>query len=165
MSSEKLNDTVDILSVRYTKLPVVAETSKEDLADFVRRIREGKRLSVNDVALRSGGGISKAYVSQIENRYVSSVTSGRLRALARGLGIPYEQISAVAGGITPESLDSFKQSKFGELFELYSVLPTAEQKRLDATLEMLKLWLERQTLRIPVVEFDDEKKPGKRKAS
>lgn len=72
----------------------------EDLADFVRRIRLERRLSTRDVGRRSAGEISYGYVSQIENRTVlgSGVSPGRLMALARGLGIPDDEIFAIARG-------------------------------------------------------------------
>src|SRR5258708_5408013 len=98
---------------------MVKAGKKEDLAQFVRRIRESKKLSVNDVALRSEGGISKAYVSQIENHYVKSVTSDRLRALSRGLGISFAEIAAVAGGGDPLSEEQFLESLFGEIYRDY----------------------------------------------
>lgn len=71
---------------------------KESLADFIRRIRAEKNLSLSDVVTRSGNLISNGYISQIENHYVKSVTASKLKALAKGLGISYEEISAIAGG-------------------------------------------------------------------
>ncbi len=167
MSTVKLNQSVDILSVRYIKLSRVAEEEKEDLADFVRRIREGKGLSVNQVALKSGGGISKAYVSQIENRYVQSVTAGRLRALARGLGISYEEISAIAGGGNPLTDEDFIQSQFGSTYQDYIDAESKGSLTDDQKItvrEVLKM-LSGMLRRVPLVQFDNEKKPRKKKAS
>lgn len=80
---------------------VATTADKEDLADYVRRVRKSKGLSMEEVALRSGeNGLSKAYVGQIENRYVlpMDISLGKLTALAKGLGIAARDIIAVASG-------------------------------------------------------------------
>lgn len=79
-----------------------SETSKEDLADYVKRIRREKGLSLKDVVRRSEGRISNGYVSQIENRYYINPTRDKLIALAKGLGVTEDEIFAVARG---KSLD------------------------------------------------------------
>ena len=79
-----------------------SESPMEDLADYVRRIRREKGLSLKDVVLRSEGRISNGYVSQIENRYYINPTRDKLIALAKGLGVTEDEIFAVARG---KSLD------------------------------------------------------------
>lgn len=78
-----------------------AQETSEELADYVRRIRTSKGLSLNDVANKArqkGKQISSGYVSQIENRYIVSVTTIKLQALAAGLDISEEEVFAVARG-------------------------------------------------------------------
>ncbi len=75
-----------------------SEAPKEDLADYVKRIRREKGLSLNEVVRRSNGGISNGYISQIENRYYINPTRDKLIALARGLGVTEDEIFAVARG-------------------------------------------------------------------
>ncbi|MET0650202.1 MAG: helix-turn-helix transcriptional regulator, partial [Pyrinomonadaceae bacterium] len=67
---------------------------KEDLADYLRRIRNEKGLSLRDVEVKSGSKISKGYVGQIENRSVlgQSVTPQKLQALSVGLGVSEDEI-------------------------------------------------------------------------
>lgn len=72
--------------------------SNESLADFVRRIRIDKNLSTGDVARRSLGEITDAYVSRIENGYVKNVSLEKLSALAKGLGVAEAAIIRVALG-------------------------------------------------------------------
>lgn len=100
MSIDILTNLVDALSVKDTKLFVMAVNPSEDFADFVRRLREEAGLSLKDVERNSGGEISSGYVSQIENRHVlpGSITSQKLRAYAAGLKAPEELIFAAARG-------------------------------------------------------------------
>lgn len=76
------------------------------MADLVRRVRKDKGFSHQKVADNSGGGISKGYVGQIENRHVlgHSVTPQKLIALAKGLRVPEEDIMAVAFGRPSEPM-------------------------------------------------------------
>ena len=70
----------------------------ESLADYVRRVRNGKGLSQPEVERRSAGGITDGYISQIENGYIKNVSLDKLRALAKGLGVPEQEIFDVALG-------------------------------------------------------------------
>lgn len=90
-----------LMDIQHTKLHLMPTKSKEELADYVRRIRQEKGLSVQEVenaARRAGFKISRSYVSQIENRYILSVTAAKLQALARGLGVSEDEVFDVARG-------------------------------------------------------------------
>ena len=83
----------------------------EDLADYVRRVREQElKISLDAVvqgARSKGFKISRGYISQIENRYIVSPTAGKLQALAAGLGggrKREEELFAVARGRTLQPL-------------------------------------------------------------
>jgi transcriptional regulator with XRE-family HTH domain len=99
---------------------------KEDLADFVRRVRKEKGLSTRDVANESNGRISYGYVSQIENRQVlgSGVSPARLVALARGLGVPDEEVFAIATGKPLAEVEALK----GQLVSMFEQLPIERQE-------------------------------------
>lgn len=71
---------------------------REDLADYVRRLRTEKGLSTADVEKNSRFTITDGYVSRIENRYVKNVSPEKLKALALGLGVSEDEIFAVARG-------------------------------------------------------------------
>jgi transcriptional regulator with XRE-family HTH domain len=67
----------------------------ECLGDFVRRIRQEKRLSLSDVSKQSalfGPPISGSYINRIERDPKLKVTADRLKALAQGLGIPVQEL-------------------------------------------------------------------------
>jgi transcriptional regulator with XRE-family HTH domain len=98
------------------------------LADFVRRTRVEKRLSLNDVARQSGHQISNAYVSKIENGYVTNPSPKKLRALAKGLRESEDEVFAIARGVHEPA--GFSESRFFEVYELYSHLVEPRHKRI-----------------------------------
>jgi transcriptional regulator with XRE-family HTH domain len=111
------------------KTPAVVETSPSrtthpTLAEYVRQTRHQKNLSLADVSARSGGQIGTTHVSRIENRLVSNVSLRRLRALARGLGVPEDEVVAVARGKFPRS-ESEAMGK--QLLDYFNELPEDAQ--------------------------------------
>jgi transcriptional regulator with XRE-family HTH domain len=72
--------------------------NQETLADFVRRVRNEKNLSLTDVERRSGDQIANSYVSRIENGLVTNVSPQKLTALAKGLGVDDSEVMAIAFG-------------------------------------------------------------------
>ena len=71
------------------------------LADYVRRVRNEKNLSLAAVSARSRGRISKTHINRIENGTVRSVSLLKLRALARGLNVLEDKLIGVAQGKAP----------------------------------------------------------------
>jgi len=71
------------------------------LADYVKRIRNSARLSLLDVerqSAHSGYKIAGSYVSRIENGVARNPSKDKLIGLAKGLGVPEEELFAVARG-------------------------------------------------------------------
>lgn len=115
------------------------QETPEDLADYVKRTRKEKELSLNDVVRRAkerGHRISNGYVSQIENRYYISLTTGKLAALAAGLGVPEEEIYAVARGKPISEEGPLKELR---LLEYFRMLTPERQDDLLAYAEMMSL--------------------------
>ena len=76
----------------------------EPLADFVRRVRREKNLSLADVSKQSarfGTRIAASYVCRIENEPKRRPTANSLAALANGLGVPIEELLARVVGLAP----------------------------------------------------------------
>jgi transcriptional regulator with XRE-family HTH domain len=71
------------------------------LADYVRRIRNEKDLSLAQICAGSRGQISKTHINRIENGTVNRVSLIKLRALALGLDVPEDDLIAVAQGKLP----------------------------------------------------------------
>ena len=112
------------------------DVSQETLSDFVRRIRKEKHLSCADVSRQSaryGKRISGSYINRIENHPQLKASAHRLRALAKGLGIPVSELMAratgdlVAGGTSD---DEFLLTRFREL----------SRERKDDVLKIVDLW-------------------------
>ena len=76
----------------------MANRRPETLGEFVRRIREEKGLSLADeskASARFGKKIAASYISRIENEPTRKITTHRLTALAKGLGVPAAECSCV----------------------------------------------------------------------
>ena len=115
-------------------------TTDETFAEFVKRTREEKRLSLNDVAAnskRKGKGISNAYVSKIENGQQTNVTPRMLRALADGLQIPYDLLEAKYRGLDPEERREIREALLNAMLYDFEKLNDKDQKHLFPYLEMV----------------------------
>ena len=73
------------------------------LADYVRCVRNKKNLSLAQISARSHGRIGKTHINRIENGTVGRVSLIKLRALARGLDVPEDDLIAVARGKPPRT--------------------------------------------------------------
>jgi transcriptional regulator with XRE-family HTH domain len=73
------------------------------LADYVRRVRNEKNLSLTQVSARSHGRIGKTHINRIENGTVARVSLIKLRALALGLDVSEDDLIAVAQGKLPRT--------------------------------------------------------------
>lgn len=135
-----------LTDIQHTKLHPMPTKPREDLADYVRRIRQEKGLSVQEVentARRAGLKISRSYVSQIENRYILSVTSAKLQALAKGLGVTEDEIFAVARGKSPADEPDYKNWKFASLFDDAQKLTPEQMKEFEHLMEITRREVQR----------------------
>ena len=112
---------------------------RESLGDFVRRIRIEKNLSCADVSKRSarfGKEISGAYVNRIENNPTLTPSADRLTALAKGLGVPAEEVFARVAGYTPVG-------ETPEEIELLARFKELSPERRDDVLRIVDLWYQK----------------------
>jgi transcriptional regulator with XRE-family HTH domain len=100
---------------------------QESLAEFVKRTRADRKLSLNDVAAESGGEISNGYIWSIENGQMLCPSVRKLQALAKGLGISEDELNARSRGISEP--DGFRESGFWELFREYQKLKKPLHKK------------------------------------
>lgn len=113
--------------------------AKESLADYVRRVRGEKRLSLKAVQRRSRNRISSGYISQIENGQVFNLTTEKLSALALGLGISEEELfrrSKTLGKPTEQD------AKFAELSLKFREVSIKNQTKAETAFEQFERYLE-----------------------
>lgn len=109
---------------------------KESLADYVKRIRIGARLSLSEVgrqSARSGYKIAGSYVSRIENGIARNPSKDKLLGLAKGLGVPEEEVFAVARGKSLEDPSAIEQ----KLLAYFRELPRERQEDFMRIVEAL----------------------------
>ena len=142
MSSTKVHEHFSVENILYSK-QVVVSRERETLADYVRRVRQEKSLSLNDVRVRSGYQIANSYISRIENAEVTNVVLEKLRSLAKGLGVPEEEVFAIARGKLPSEDPNFDKSRFAELALKFDKLPPDKRIDVEALINLLDREIER----------------------
>lgn len=92
---KKISPTENIL---YGKYFIV---QKERLGDAIKRIRDDKSLSLEDVRRKSGNTLATSYLSRIENNQVEAdvISIGKLQALSKGLDEPISKLIELALGL------------------------------------------------------------------
>ncbi|HEY3136597.1 MAG TPA: hypothetical protein VGL29_11275 [Blastocatellia bacterium] len=80
----------------------------ETLAGYVTRIINEKGLKHQEVRKLSGGKITDGYVRAIMTGTADNLSVAKLKALARGLGVPEDDIFKVARGL---SLDADRKNE------------------------------------------------------
>ena len=104
------------------------------LADYVRRIRNEKNLSLAEVSAKSRGQIGKTHINRIENGIVTRVSLLKLRALARGLDVPEDELIAIAQGKSPRTQAPANE---GELLNYFRQLSPDRQEDVLVMLNAL----------------------------
>jgi transcriptional regulator with XRE-family HTH domain len=116
---------------------LITLSGQESLDQYVRRVIKEKGLSLSDVERRSGGTISDSYVCGIINGNVGSLTIAKLKALAQGLGVPEDEVFAVARGRSPKDNQDFLESTFASLYSKYKDLSEDDKKEVFKLLEVI----------------------------
>jgi transcriptional regulator with XRE-family HTH domain len=114
---------------------------QETLADFVRRTRKEKRLSLNDVVRQSGNGIANSHVSRIENGEATNVSVQKLRALAKGLDVAEEEVFAIARGKKRDPLE--ESNRLIEAAHKFDALPKERRPAVEPLIDILNRELDR----------------------
>ena len=112
--------------IRYGKQFVVT-TEHETLADYLRRVIKEKNLRYRQIAERSGGGVSPSTISDIISGRTKEIKSGTIAAIAKGIGVPEEEVFAVVRGHSTDK-NGFSESEFALMYGDVEKL-TPQQKR------------------------------------
>lgn len=144
----KINKSLLLSNLAYVKCFVVDKQRPESLADYVRRVRNEKRLSLSEIQRNSQNGINSSYVSRIENGLIRNVTPEKLRALSRGLGVSEDEIFDVARGKTAvNGSDLADDEQVAALFYDYKDLTDEDKQELRAIWEMFREEIRRRKLK------------------
>jgi len=113
MSTKNLVMPRKLLGVSYARCSKqsAVSTEQETFSDFVRRVANEKGLSQREVARR--GGISSPSISDIISGKTREVKASTIAALARGLGIPDEEVYAAYRGKSGDP--NFDKNRFGQM--------------------------------------------------
>lgn len=134
----------------------MADAAREDLASYVRRVREqvlGVSLEAVEQRARARGyKISRGYISQIENRYLSNPSTTKLQALAAGLGVNPEEIFAVARGkalgpMSPRDFDAALEALGVEQFQAFGGTQNLTDEDRREIVAMLTTMVEQRLIR------------------
>lgn len=118
----------------------------ETLSDYVRLKLIEKDLTTRDVQERSSSGgekITQSYVSQIVSGTAKNLTLTKLRALARGLGVPIEEVISKAYGETYQDDIAFAESRFADAYYKFEGLSEEHKQSIIYLLEILEREIER----------------------
>lgn len=119
---------------------------EETLGSYVRLKLIEKDLTTRDVQERSAAGgekITQSYVSQIVSGTAKNLTLTKLRALARGLGVPIEEVISRAYGETGRNDLTFAQSRFADVYYKFEELSDESKQKVLYLLEILDSEVER----------------------
>jgi transcriptional regulator with XRE-family HTH domain len=136
LSTLKCNGISHACNVPRGKYSAPNMERRESLSELVRRVRQDKGYSLNEVSRRSGLEIANSHISRIENGESTNVSVEKLQALAKGLGISEVEVFAAArGGLTETEM---VKEEHARLIEMYSDIPAQCQKDVMDLLAVLQ---------------------------
>lgn len=89
--------------VSPSRVTDTAPPETSGLGPYLASIRLVRRLTLREVEEASGGEVSNAYLSQLENNKISRPSPNVLHTLAKVLSVPYETLMEKAGYFAPAS--------------------------------------------------------------
>ena len=122
------------------------KSSREDLADFIRRIINEKKLKlreVEEVSSRKGNKITHGYLSKILSRKSGNPSVEKLHAIAIGLGVHSKEVFAAAGVEYTEAERDYENSRFQLLYLKFDGLPPESKVEAEKLMGILERELER----------------------
>lgn len=134
-------------------------TEQEKFSDYVRRVANEKGLTYREVARR--GGISSPSISDIVSGKTVNVKASTISALAKGLGVPGQEVFAVYRGKSPADDPDFDKTRFGQLalkFDQLRELGAVDSRvNVTALIDLLDRELDR------ALEEEQRKAPRKKR--
>jgi transcriptional regulator with XRE-family HTH domain len=110
--------------------------SQESLAEYVRRVRQERGWSLDEVerrSARSGYKIGRTHINRIELGESTNPSPKKLQALAVGLDVLEEELFARVRGVARSEIDGLEE----QLLMKFRLLPPNWQKDLIGILDLL----------------------------
>lgn len=146
MSSNIFTKVGNKRPVEYITLSGVDKKQTEDLSDYLRRkLNEDETLTLRKIEERSGRKITHSYLSKILNRVVKNPSVEKLQAIAKGLGVPDDEVLAAVRGKRPEDDPHFLKSRLGLLSLKFDKIPIDKRVNVEALIDLLDREVERLT--------------------
>lgn len=112
-----------------------------ELGNLIKRVREEKGITYEEISRASGGLISKNYVHNLEKGSLANkrmvVGSDRILGLAKGLGESPTVVFEAVIGMTPKN-SLPRDETLKQMLEDYSELPSRDRDELKLLMEMLR---------------------------
>ncbi|MEW6213322.1 MAG: helix-turn-helix transcriptional regulator [Acidobacteriota bacterium] len=119
------------------------QMKREKLSDFVRRAMNERSLTFRQVAARSGGVVSHGTINKIVNGHQEDLEATTLIGLAKGLGVPSEQLLAVIEGKGPKTQEEAEDQEIAALFHRYKRLKPEDKRELRSLIQAIDDAIER----------------------
>jgi len=113
---------------------------RKTLAQYINQVmvENGEKSSAVEArSKRVGDPISESSINNLLLEKVKNPGVFTLRALARGLGRPVEEVLAAALAELPKDSAVYKETDFANLWEIYKDAPNSEQRIFKRYLQML----------------------------
>jgi transcriptional regulator with XRE-family HTH domain len=80
----------------------MTESKAQRIGNYLSKVMSDKGLSTYDVERKSGNEINQSYVNKIKNGLIENPSPDKIAALAKGLGIPEEELFNIVRGVSAE---------------------------------------------------------------
>ena len=118
------------------------DNNTESLAAYIARVMHTKKLTTLDVQNRSGNQINQSYVVKLKNGDLTNPSISKIKALAKGLGVPEFELIAIMQG---NSLDKrvLLDKKIENLGLKFSGLSPDKKEQLQALIDLMDREIDR----------------------
>lgn len=124
---------------------VIDLEKRKKLGNFVKKIREGKNLGMNQLAIKID--ITTSLLHRLENGQTQKISPFLIREVARGLRIDYKELYKIVGYLDEEDYNTNnvfekvdERTELSKFTELVNSLPSEDMKK------MLQEYLEKKEL-------------------
>ena len=116
--------------------PAADKAQAASLGAFLSDVRSAKKMTLREVEEATDGGVSNAYLSQLENGRIAKPSPNILYQLAEVYAVPYDKLMEKAGYLAASRDDSQKHGRVATFAD--ENLTTEEEDALLSYLAFLR---------------------------